>query len=126
MKRTLIASFIVVACVLVSVISLIYIESTCADMIETTDKAIASIMTQDLHQLRESLSESIKMLEKSRPALNLILGQDDTVELRGNLNKAIFYCNCKDYSTAILHLQEYKTSLNRIISTNEPTPSTIF
>ena len=66
MKRILIASFIVVACVLVSVISLIYIESTCADMIETTDKAIASIMTQDLHQLRESLSESIKMLEKSR------------------------------------------------------------
>lgn len=126
MKRTLIASLIVILCVAIGVGSLIYIEATCTDMIKITDTAIDSILTKNTSKLTKSLHESIKRLEKSRPVLNLIIGQDDTIELRGNLNKAIFYCNCNDYSTAVLHLQEYKSSLNRIISTNEPTPSTIF
>ena len=126
MKRTLVASLILILCLIIGAGSLVYIEVSCNDMIKITDTAIDSILTRNAPKLTESLQNSVDRLEKSRPVLNLIIGQDDTIELRGNLNKAIFYCNCNDYSTAILHLQEYKSSLNRIISSNEPTPSTIF
>jgi hypothetical protein len=95
-------------------------------MIKTTDAAIYSILEEDSEKLIEALHDSIEKLEKNRPLLNIIIGQDEAIELRGNLNQAIFFCNCNNYEAAILHLQEYKTNLNRIISSNEPTPSTIF
>ena len=126
MNRTIIASLILVLCIVLGIASLVYIENICADMIETTDRTIDSILSENEAALAENVRLSIEKLEKHRPILNLIMGQDDTIELRGNLNQAIFYCNCKDYQAAILHLQEYKTDLNRIISSNEPTPSTIF
>lgn len=126
MSRTIIALLIPVLCFSIGIISIICVENICADMIKTTDAAIHSIMTEDNAKLIETLHISIEQLEKNRPILNLIVGQDETIELRGNLNQAIFFCNYNDYETAILHLQEYKTTLNRIISSNEPTPSTIF
>lgn len=126
MNRTLVASLLLACCILIGIMTLTYIEHTCADMIEITDDTISAILTENQVQLEKSISQSIKLLEKNRPFLNIITGQDETIELRGNLNKAIFFCNCKEYDTAVLHLQEYKTTLNRIISSNEPTISTIF
>lgn len=126
MSRTIIASVILVLCLTIAVGSLIYIENACNDMITTVDMAMHAIMTQNEETLTKNLHILIEKLEQNRPILNVIMGQDETIELRGNLNQAIYYCNCNDYETALLHLQEYKTNLNRIISLNEPTPSTIF
>lgn len=126
MNRTIIASLILVLSISLGIIILIYVESACADMIDTTDTAISAILTDDKDKLTESIDISIEKLEKNRPFLNVIIGQDETIELRGILNQAIFYFNCNDYEMTILHLREYKTRLNRIILSNEPTPSTIF
>ncbi len=126
MNRTIIASVILVLCLTIAVVSLIYIENACNDMIMTVDITMHSIMTQNEEALIKNLHTLIEKSERNRPFLNIIMGQEESIELRGNLNQAIYYCNCNDYETAILHLQEYKTNLNRIISLNEPTPSTIF
>ncbi len=126
MNRTIIASVILVLCLTIAVGSLIYIENACNDMIMTVDITMHSIMTQNEEALIKNLHTLIEKTERNRPFLNIIMGQEESIELRGNLNQAIYYCNCNDYETAILHLQEYKTNLNRIISLNEPTPSTIF
>lgn len=126
MNRTIVASLLLALCFLASILSLIYLETTCAEMIELTDDTINATLEENKARLESCIFRSIEKLEKSRPMLNLITGQDETIELRGNLNQAIFFINCNDYETAILHLQEYKTNLNRIISSNEPTISTIF
>ncbi len=125
MSRTVVASVILILCFTLGISALLYVETACKEMIDIIDETIISVSLENDEEISENLIRAIDEWEKSRPWLNLIVGQDDTTEIRGNLNKSIFFCNYKDYNSAILHLQECKTGLNRIITTTEPTISTI-
>jgi hypothetical protein len=126
MKRPLIATLFLVVCIVLGVVSLAYVEYSCSTLIKQVEFAEECLMTRNSNEAQTSFIELIDLFEKHKPALNLILGQGDTLEIRGDLNTAIYFLNCKDYPTALLHLQECKADLNRIIAGNEPTITTIF
>ena len=125
MNRVKIAVFILVISVLLSVASLIFIQTTCEKMTDKLDSVISGIAQSNINDAVTRLDDSIEYFEKIKPFLNLIVGQGETIEIRSNLNKAIFFVNMKDYESAILHLEECKTDLNRIIVSSIPSISTI-
>ena len=126
MNRPKMAFIFLGSSILIGIVSLIYIELSCTEMIEKTTQAEISLIKENHPEAEKNFIELIDLFEKHKPALNLILGQGDTLEIRGDLNTAIYFLNCKDYPTALLHLQECKADLNRIIAGNEPTITTIF
>ena len=125
MNRFKIAVFILVISVLLRVSSLIFIQTTCEKMTDKLDSVISGIAQSNINDAVTRLDDSIEYFEKIKPFLNLIVGQGETIEIRSNLNKAIFFVNMKDYESAILHLEECKTDLNRIIVSSIPSISTI-
>lgn len=125
MNRVKIAVFILVISVLLSVASLIFIQTTCEKMTDKLDSVISGIAQSNINDAVTRLDDSIEYFEKIKPFLNLIVGQGETIEIRSNLNKAIFFVNLKDYESAILHLEECKTDLNRIIVSSIPSISTV-
>ncbi|MBO5896627.1 MAG: DUF4363 family protein [Clostridia bacterium] len=126
MNRPKMAFIFLGSSILIGIVSLIYIELSCTEMIEKTTQAEISLIKENHPEAEKNFIELIDLFEKHKPVLNLILGQGDTLEIRGDLNTAIYFLNCKDYPTALLHLQECKADLNRIIAGNEPTITTIF
>lgn len=126
MKRPLIATLFLVVCIVLGVVSLAYVEYSCSTLIKQVEFAEECLMTRNSNAAQTSFIELIDLFEKHRPILNLISGQGDTIEIRGDLNKAIYFLNYGDYETALLHLQECKSDLNKMIASNEPTLTTIF
>ena len=126
MNRPILALIFLGVSILTGIASLSYIEYSCAEMIDKTTKAEVFLIQKNEAATQESFIELVDLYEKHKPVLNLILGQGDTLEIRGNLNTAIYFLNCKDYPTALLHLQQCKVDLNRIIAGNEPALTTIF
>ncbi len=126
MKRPLIATLFLVVCIVLGVVSLAYVEYSCSALIKQVEFAEECLMTRNSTEAQTSFIELIDLFEKHRPILNLISGQGDTIEIRGDLNKAIYFLNYGDYETALLHLQECKSDLNKMIASNEPTLTTIF
>ncbi len=125
MKRVKIAVLILVLSVVLSICSLIFITEACENIIEKLDKTIVHVINNDIVSAKHELDSIIKMYEKSKPFFNIIIGQAETIEIRSDLNKSIFFVNLSDTDSAILHLQECKTDLNRIIVSNIPSVSTI-
>lgn len=125
MSRFKIAILILIFSVSASIGSTIYVQSTCAALTDKVNSIITSIGKKDKALVIEHTSDAIDYFEKIKPCLNIIEGQGSTIEIRGDLNKAIFFINMKDYQSAILHLEECKTDLNRIIVSNTPSISTI-
>ena len=117
--------FLGISIVLV-IFSLTYIEYSCSEMINKTTQAEMCLIKENHLESEKQFTELIDLYEKHKPVLNLLLGQGDTLEIRGDLNTAVYFLNCKDYPTALLHLQECKADLNKIIAGNEPTLTTIF
>lgn len=126
MSRPKLAFIFLGVSIIAGLFSLIYIEYSCAEMINKTTQTEMSLITENHADAEKQFTELIDLFEKHRPVLNLLLGQGDTLEIRGDLNTAIYFLNCKDYPTALLHLQECKADLNKIIAGNEPTITTIF
>ncbi len=126
MKRPIVATIFLVISILLGVVSLAYTEYSCSSLIAQVEKAEKNIKAQNNSEAQKSFIELIDLFEKHKPVLNLLSGQGDTIEIRGNLNKAIFFLNCGDYDSSLLHLQECKTVLNKIITSNEPTLTTVF
>lgn len=125
MNRFKIAIWILVIAVTLSVGSLIFIETACSNMIDRLDAIILRISENDMNNAITILGDSVEYFEKIKPFLNIFVGQGETIEIRGDLNKSIFYINMKNYESAVLHLEECKTDLNRIIVSNIPSISTI-
>ncbi len=126
MNRPKVAFIFLGISLILGIFSLSYIEYSCTKMIEKIDQAETSLIKENHTEAEEQFIELIDLFEKHRPVLNLLTGQGETLEIRGSLNTAIYFLNCKDYPTALLHLQECKTGLNKIIAGNEPTLTTIF
>ena len=108
-----------------SILSLIYIETICGNLIDELDDVIVSVSKKEPEKAKDSLQNVIDDFEKAKPFLNIFLGQEQTIEVRNDLNKAIFFINKKNNESAILYLQECKTDLNKIIVSNHPSISTI-
>ncbi len=125
MNRKWIAIIILVFSVALSIISLIFIETTCGNLIDELDKVIVSVRKKEPDTAKKQLQMVVDDFEKAKPFLNILLGQSETIEVRNDLNKAIFFVNIKDKDACILHLQECKTDLNKIIVSNLPSISTI-
>ena len=89
------------------------------------DEIIVNISKKDAQSASQNLQEAIEYFEKIKPVINILEGQGESIEIRGDLNKSIFFFNTKDYESAILHLEECKTDLNRIIVSEIPSISTI-
>ncbi len=126
MNRPIVAFIFLGISLILGIFSISYIEYSCAEMMEKTTQAEMSLIKENHTEAQELFIELIDLFEKHKPVLNLLTGQGDTLEIRSNLNTAIFFLNCKDYPTALLHLQECKADLNKMIAGNEPTLSTIF
>lgn len=126
MNRPKLAFIFLGISILLGVFSLAYIEYSCTEMMNKTTQAEISLIKKDHTEAEKQFIELIDLFEKHKPVLNLITGQGDTLEIRGDLNTAIYFLNCKDYPTALLHLQECKADLNKMIAGNEPTLTTIF
>lgn len=126
MNRPKLAFIFLGISILLGVFSLVYIEYSCTEMMNKTTQAEISLIKKDHTEAEKQFIELIDLFEKHKPVLNLITGQGDTLEIRGDLNTAIYFLNCKDYPTALLHLQECKADLNKMIAGNEPTLTTIF
>lgn len=125
MNRKWIAIIILIFSVILSILSLIYIETICGNLIDELDDVIVSVSKKEPEKAKESLQNVIDDFEKAKPFLNIFLGQEQTIEVRNDLNKAIFFINKKSNESAILYLQECKTDLNKIIVSNHPSISTI-
>ena len=125
MTRFKIAIIILISAVALSIASLVFIQSTCSQLIDTLDSVILNITDKNKTQAIASLNQAIEFYEKIKPVLNILVGQGEAIEIRGDLNKAIFFINMKDFQSAVLYLEECKTDLNRIIVSNTPSLSTI-
>jgi hypothetical protein len=126
MIRLKIAIIIVVASLCLGVFSLCFIQHSCGRLSDMLDKIITDIHNKDKESTIKDLQTTIDYYEKIKPVINILEGQGETIEIRGDLNKAIFFFNTKDYQSAVLYLEECKTDLNRIIVSNIPSISTIF
>lgn len=126
MNRPKLAFIFLGISIILGILSLSYIEYSCSEMIEKTTQAEVSLIEEKPEEAQKMFVELIDLFEKHKPVLNLLTGQGETLEIRSDLNTAIYFLNCKDYPTALLHLQECKADLNKIIAGNEPTLTTIF
>ncbi len=126
MNRPKLAFIFLGISIILGILSLSYIEYSCSEMIEKIAQAETSLIEEKPEESQKMFIELIDLFEKHKPVLNLITGQGETLEIRSDLNTAIYFLNCKDYPTALLHLQECKADLNKIIAGNEPTLTTIF
>ncbi len=120
MNRPVIAVVFLVAAILISAASLIFIEVACDSVIETLDDVVTYSANEDYEGVGTELKTAVEKWEKTKHILNLIIGQQDTSEIRNNLNKSIFFYNMKDYETMLLYIEDCKMDLNKIIVTNEP------
>lgn len=125
MNRVKIAVLILVISFILGIASLIFIQQSCGALIEQLDAVIINTKAENIIGASDKLQNCVEYYEKIKPLLNILVGQGEAIEIRGDLNKAIFFINIKDYESAILHLQECKTDLNRIIVSNTPSISTI-
>lgn len=126
MNRPKLAFIFLGISIILGILSLSYIEYSCSEMIEKIAQAETSLIEEKPEEAQKMFVELIDLFEKHKPVLNLLTGQGETLEIRSDLNTAIYFLNCKDYPTALLHLQECKADLNKIIAGNEPTLTTIF
>ena len=126
MNRPKLAFIFLGISIILGILSLSYIEYSCSEMIEKIAQAETSLIEEKPEEAQKIFIELIDLFEKHKPVLNLLTGQGETLEIRSDLNTAIYFLNCKDYPTALLHLQECKADLNKIIAGNEPTLTTIF
>lgn len=126
MNRPKLAFIFLGISIILGILSLSYIEYSCSEMIEKIAQAETSLIEEKPEEAQKLFIELIDLFEKHKPVLNLLTGQGETLEIRSDLNTAIYFLNCKDYPTALLHLQECKADLNIIIAGNEPTLTTIF
>lgn len=126
MNRPKLAFIFLGISIILGILSLSYIEYSCSEMIEKIAQAETSLIEEKPEEAQKMFIELIDLFEKHKPVLNLLTGQGETLEIRSDLNTAIYFLNCKDYPTALLHLQECKADLNKIIAVNEPTLTTIF
>ncbi len=126
MNRPKLAFIFLGISIILGILSLSYIEYSCSEMIEKIAQAETSLIEEKPEEAQKMFIELIDLFEKHKPVLNLLTGQGETLEIRSDLNTAIYFLNCKDYPTALLHLQECKADLNIIIAGNEPTLTTIF
>lgn len=126
MNRPKLAFIFLGISIILGILSLSYIEYSCSEMIEKIAQAETSLIEEKPEEAQKLFVELIDLFEKHKPVLNLLTGQGETLEIRSDLNTAIYFLNCKDYPTALLHLQECKADLNIIIAGNEPTLTTIF
>ena len=125
MTRFKTAILILIISGVLSVFSLIFTQTTCGRLVDKLDGVIINIIKKDKDTTVENLDDAIEYFEKIKPFLNILEGQGETIEIRGNLNKAIFFVNAKNYESAVLYLEECKNDLNRIIVSNIPSISTI-
>lgn len=125
MTRFKTAILILIISGVLSVFSLIFTQTTCGRLVDKLDEVIINIIKKDTDTTVENLDDAIEYFEKIKPFLNILEGQGETIEIRGNLNKAIFFVNAKNYESAVLYLEECKNDLNRIIVSNIPSISTI-
>ena len=125
MTRFKTAILILIISGVLSVFSLIFTQTTCGRLVDKLDEVIINIIKKDKDTTVENLDDAIEYFEKIKPVLNILEGQGETIEIRGNLNKAIFFVNAKNYESAVLYLEECKNNLNRIIVSNIPSISTI-
>lgn len=126
MNRPKLAFIFLGISIILGILSLSYIEYSCSEMIEKIAQAETSLIEEKPEEAQKMFIELIDLFEKHKPVLNLLTGQGETLEIRSDLNTAIYFLNCNDYPTALLHLQECKADLNKIIAGNEPTLTTIF
>ena len=126
MNRPKLAFIFLGISIILGILSLSYIEYSCSEMIEKIAQTERSLIEEKPEEAQKMFIELIDLFEKHKPVLNLLTGQGETLEIRSDLNTAIYFLNCKDYPTALLHLQECKADLNIIIAGNEPTLTTIF
>ncbi len=126
MNRLKIAIIIVIASLCLGVFSLWFIQGSCGQLTEMLDEVINDIHNNDKENAVKNLQQAIDYYEKIKPVINILEGQGEAIEIRGDLNKAIFFFNTKDYQSSVLYLEECKTDLNRIIVSNIPSISTIF
>ena len=125
MTRFKTAILILIISGVLSVFSLIFTQTTWGRLVDKLDDVIINIIKKDTDTTVENLDDAIEYFEKIKPFLNILEGQGETIEIRGNLNKAIFFVNAKNYESAVLYLEECKNDLNRIIVSNIPSISTI-
>ncbi len=125
MTRFKAAILILIISGILGVFSLVFTQTTCGRLVDKLDEVIINITKKDKNSTVENLDDAIEYFEKIKPVLNILEGQSETIEIRGNLNKAIFFVNAKNYESAVLYLEECKNDLNRIIVSNIPSISTI-
>ena len=125
MTRFKTAILILIISGILGVFSLVFTQTTCGRLVDKLDEVIINITKKDKNSTVENLDDAIEYFEKIKPVLNILEGQGETIEIRGNLNKAIFFVNAKNYESAVLYLEECKNDLNRIIVSNIPSISTI-
>ncbi len=120
MNRPVIAVVFLITAIAVSIASLVYIEISCDNVIETLNTAIEYSSKEDYENVGKELNIAVEKWEKSKHLLNIIIGQQETTEIRNDLNKSIFFYNIKNYESMILYIEDCKMDLNKIIVTNEP------
>lgn len=125
MTRFKTAILILVISGTLGVFSLVFTQTTCGRLVDKLDEVIINIIKKDKDTTVKNLDDAVEYFEKIKPFLNILEGQGETIEIRGNLNKAIFFVNAKNYESAVLYLEECKNDLNRIIVSNIPSISTI-
>ncbi len=125
MGRFKIAVIILAITFAIGILSTVYITVTCGNLVENLNTVIIYVRKKDLSKTAAELQKAIDEFEKMRPVLNVLIGQGETNEIRGDLNKAIFFTNIKSGESTLLYLEECKMDLNRIITSTLPTISTI-
>lgn len=126
MKRLVIAITILVVAVGISVTSLFYVKKTCNEVIANLEVILQDAVTENREEVNRLAVQVNEQWEKEKNLLNLLIGQRYTNEAKSSLNKIEFFAQIGDYESVILHAEECKEILVRIITSNEPNLSTVF
>ena len=125
MNRLIIAVILIIIAVSLSIASLFYIDNTYNEMIPILDTALESAMAENKYDTKKQIAYVLSQWEKHDDILNVILGQNQTSEVKGALKTAYYFAQSDDMKSVILYINEGKVEIERIKNANTPSISTI-
>ncbi|MBQ8183596.1 MAG: DUF4363 family protein [Clostridia bacterium] len=126
MKRLIPAVIMICVTIILGIISLMYIDKADETMTTAADKILKYANEENYEKLNESVDDALSLWNRKKPVLNIFLGQKETNEITSHLMMVRQFSLEGDKASVILYTYEFKTSLDRIKRTNEPSLSTIF
>ncbi len=125
MKRPVIAIILLVAAVAIGITSLICIERSCDKMIASLDEILENAVAENTEEVNRLSALANSQWEKEKSLLNILIGLQDTNDVKTNMHKIAYYAELGDLPSVILYGEECRVTLLRIKASVEPNISTI-